>query len=754
MPTKLPNFRQVWYSFPVRLLALHARNHLVIMGLWVFLGLLVTGQVGRHFGMHYLLLTPEYRGEVGFWSYFLTGAAFGAFVMIWHLTTYLLAADRFPFLATLSAPFTKFSVNNSLIPLTFLVTYLSAAIWFQVHDELVRTTDIGWNIGGFLLGTVGFVVVLAGYLYLTNKDIVTFLKPGQFVPRPGGRLLLTHQRIPTLQEIRYGATRWRVDTYLTEQMHVRLVRSVAHYDPDLLGRVFRQNHFNAVTVQVVAMVLLMLQGFFMENEWLRFPTSVSIFIGASMVMAAFGALTYWFRQWGTGVFLGLLLFINLLTGKGYLHYRNQAYGLDYQADKRPVYDYAALERLSADSLVQADKAATERILDQWLARQHNRSSSRKPKIIFVCVSGGGHRAALWTVRTLQQAATATDGRLLDGTVFISGASGGMLGASYWREVLLRQRSGEAVSVQDSSLLHDLGQDLLNPVAASLMANDLFFPVRTCAYSGVTYRKDRGYFFEKQLNDNLRGYMGRRLADYRLPEQQALIPLLVVSPYVINDGRRLLISPQGVSYLARPVENGRYSLGLEVDGVDFRRLFAAQQADSLQFSSALRMNCTFPYILPNPVLPTLPALEVMDAGARDNFGILATTRFIHTFRDWITAHTDGVVIVQIRCWNKIHQIAQADQKGVIDGLFTPAAAVGMLTILQDYDHDDRLVLLKDILAPDQLEVVRFTYRPVRKQREASLSFHLSQREKMDIADAWYLPENQASVRQLQRALRDY
>ncbi len=100
----------IFYSFPFQLVILHLRNHLLLVLLWVFLALLLTGQVGHFFGGYYLLLTPEYLGEVNFWSFLLTGAACGGFFLIWNLTTYLLCSHRFPFLATLRAPFTLFSL--------------------------------------------------------------------------------------------------------------------------------------------------------------------------------------------------------------------------------------------------------------------------------------------------------------------------------------------------------------------------------------------------------------------------------------------------------------------------------------------------------------------------------------------------------------------------------------------------------------------------------------------------------------------
>ena len=739
--------RPLYYSFPVRLLVLHVRNHLILLLLWLMLTLMMTGVIGRFFGLHYVLLTPEYRGEVDFWSFLLTGVAFGSYLMIWNLTTYLLSANRFPFLATLDAPFTKFSLNNSLIPLAFLATYLTATIWFQWNDELTPTGAIVWNVAGFLTGAAGLVVLLAGYLHFTNKDIGAFLRPGKFIPRPGGRLLVPDQRLPTIYEIQVGSTRWRTDTYLTERLRPRLVRSVAHYNPDLLGQVFRQNHLNAVIVQMVALFLLLLLGLFMDKAWARIPTAATLFILASMVMSMFGAITFWFRNWSTVVFFAVVVAVNTVTSWGFFSYHNFAYGLDYKPNNRAAYTYENFEKIGSPENMARDHAATRQILERWLAKNRTARQPR-PKLVLVCVSGGGMRSALWTMQTLQQADRLTEGQLLRHTALITGASGGMLGAGLVRELMLRQHNGEAVAPQDTSFITDLGKDLLNPVTFAIIANDLFVPLSSFRSGNFRYSKDRGYLFERQLNENCHGYFSRRLADYRQPEAEGIIPMMLLSPFVLNDARRMLISPQGVSYLMHPPNSGLHP---EMDGVDFGKLFAAQQADSLAFSSALRMNCTYPLILPNVWLPTLPAVEAVDAGFRDNYGLSLATRFVHSFRSWIQANTGGVVIVQIRCWDKVHSIAKSDAKGIVENLFTPANAVSSLTTMQDYDQDSALALLSDLLGDQQLQVIPFYYRPVRKQREASLSLHLSKREKLDLMQAFYSAENQKSMASLQRAL---
>ncbi|MFN0215686.1 MAG: hypothetical protein ACKVT2_15620 [Saprospiraceae bacterium] len=738
-------FSQIYFSFPIRLLVLHLRNHLVLLLIWAILTAFSTGLTGRFFGMHYLMLTPEYHGEVNFWSFFLTGLAFGGLVMVWHLTSYLLCSNRFPFLATLGTPFSKFCFNNSLVPLTFLAVWLTCSIWFQWHDELTSNTDIAWNISGLLIGTAAITGLMAAYFHLTNKDLGSF----NWTPRPGSRVLFS-QRLPSVREIQIGVTRWRVDTYLTERGHPRLVRSVAHYDPRVLEEVFRQNHWNAVVVLVSALLMLMVQGAFMDSSWARIPAGGTLFLLASIVMGLYGAIRFWFRQWGTAVFFGLIFTVDLLTGWGFLNYRNRAYGLDYQKENRAEYNYAAFEKICTPQNIASDREATLKILENWLAKNRTPENPR-PKLLLVGVSGGGHRSALWTMQTLQKADIATGGKLLKQTALITGASGGLLGAALVREAMLRHANGERLAPQDPTLLHDMGKDLLNAISFAVVTNDLFFPISSFNYGNFSYRKDRGYLFEHQLNENTHGFFLRKTSEYREPEREAKIPMLISSPFVLNDARRMLISPQGVSYLMRP-NAGSLAAQVEIDGIDFGRFFSAQQADSLAFSSAMRMSCTYPFILPNVWLPTSPYVEVLDAGFRDNYGLALSIRFAHVFKDWIKENTGGVVFVQIRCWDKIHTIAPSDDKGVFENMLTPAAAAGgNMTDIQDFEQDNALALLNDAMGGHRVEMVRFHYRPVRKKREASLSFHLSRREKLDILESFYTADNQASVKALKQVL---
>ena len=60
-------------------------------------------------------------------------------------------------------------------------------------------------------------------------------------------------------------------------------------------------------------------------------------------------------------------------------------------------------------------------------------------------------------------------------------------------------------------------------------------------------------------------------------------------------------------------------------------------------------------------------------------------------------------------------------------------------------------MSDMLGDNQLEVIRFIYRPIKKENEASLSLHLSKREKLDILESFYRPDVKVNLDALKRAL---
>lgn len=732
--------KQIYYSFPVQLLVLHLRSNYVLLAIWIFLAFLVSGTIGAKYGVKLLFWAPEYLGEIGFWSFFFMGFTYGALVMTWNLTSYLLGAHYFPFLATLSRPFTKFALNNMIIPVVFAAWLLYLNIGF-CYDES-RSVLLGLeSLGGFLVGFLVLLFILAVYLQFTNKDIQNYQEVRNSTPphlAPGRRRPVDFQGIKT------GRNRWRVDTYLTETFKSRLVRSVAHYDPKILHRVFRQNHLNAVAIELASVIILIVLGYLIDYKIFRIPAGASIFLIGSVGVALVGAISYWFHRWRIPVLIVLLLSLNFLTRFDSFNHRSRAYGLDYSTPA--PYTYHDLREIYTRDHVHEDSLATIQILENW-EKKAVAKPGEKPKMFFMCVSGGGLKSTLWTMRVLQEADKQNAGALMDNTMLISGASGGMIGAAYYRELYWQKKQGAPIDLTDSSYVDLVTKDLLNSVAFTIVTNDLFIPRSRFDQGGYTYVKDRGYVFERQLNENVEGAFSQTIRDYEKPEAEAEIPLMFLTPAVVNDGRRMVISPQKVSYMMGTPSSLEREGTVEMDAVDFCRLFEEQDSYNLGFGSALRMNATFPYILPNVYLPTIPAIEVMDAGFRDNFGLKSATRFIHIFKDWIMENTSGVAVVQIRAFDRKLDIPASDNQGIMESIFNPLGIAGQVISLQNYEHDTSVGFLYDILGKDHFDLIRFTYEPRKGKEAAPISFHLTEGERINISESVDNEENQAAFRRL-------
>src|SRR3954468_8082266 len=146
--------RSVFYSFPVQLLILHFKKFQVLLLFWFLLFTTVHGSFMQTFGANSLFLAPEYMGQVNALSTGIVGAATAVFIMSWNITTFILFSRHFKFLATTSNPFLKYCINNSIIPLFFLVFYMVYAINFAKNKELFTFGEITLLMLGFILGFI------------------------------------------------------------------------------------------------------------------------------------------------------------------------------------------------------------------------------------------------------------------------------------------------------------------------------------------------------------------------------------------------------------------------------------------------------------------------------------------------------------------------------------------------------------------------------------------------------------------------
>jgi len=738
------------YSFPIQLLVVLFKRNLVLLLYWVILFGFITGGILEKFGTPFLFLNPEYRSHVGFTSFFIMGFAVGSFVMVFNVSSYIVNGYRFPFIATLSRPFLKYAINNFIVPVGFILLLLYKIIDFQLYNEYAGIGSILVNVSGFLIGLFLICFFTLTYFFRTNKDIIIMFGVEASDADPQSPIA-SHLDIsnPRHTEKHVALIRlrrkWRVDTYLAGITRVKLVRKTDHYKREMLESVFRQNHLNATLVEIIVFAGFIIMGLFKDHEYFKIPAGASVILLFSMLIMISSAFRFWMKTWTTSVFILLLLILNFLSGMGVFYSHNKAFGLKYSGYKS-TYSLAELNKAVDAKKIWNDSSQTIRILEKWKAK--NSRDGMKPRIVVFCTSGGGSRASMFTFRVMQVADRITDGNFMHSVQLISGASGGLIGACYYRELFLENQEGKLPDYNNDTLLYNTAKDLLNPVWFSITVSDLFMNVQRFEQNGERYLKDRGYSFEKQLNENLGSAFSKPLSHYTLPEQNATVPMVVSSPSIVNDGRRLIISSQPVSYLVKAIPKDGFDFMPANDAIEFTDFFEKQNASNTQFSSIMRMNSTFPYILPAVSLPSEPIIKVMDAGLRDNFGTKNALRFLYVFRKWIQENTSGVVFIQVRDVHKFKPIDKSD-KSLFEHVVSPIGNVyGNLLTIQDYNEDESISYASSWLNMpfDYISFELPTY-----EEEISLSWHLTTREKKSIYNAAYLQENKVKFEKLKNLL---
>jgi hypothetical protein len=220
-------------------------------------------------------------------------------------------------------------------------------------------------------------------------------------------------------------------------------------------------------------------------------------------------------------------------------------------------------------------------------------------------------------------------------------------------------------------------------------------------------------------------------------------MMVFSPSIVNDGRKLLISPIGISYLTQNAKTQRINYNKLYDAVDYSRFFAAQGASRTLFTSVLRMSATFPYISPIVSLPSEPRIEIMDAGLRDNYGLETSLRFIKTFNEWIANNTSGVVIIQIRDKHKNVPIDENPSQTLMEALSRPMGSFySSLFEVQDFNQNQQIQMV-DSWSKSKIDIIDLQLRNERTDK-ISLSWHLTNKEKKKVLNSINLPENQQAI----------
>ena len=446
---KHTTFRRFFYSFAFRLLLLDFKKNQLLLIFWLIFFGIITNSVAPRYGVAYLFWGPEYFDKMSFYSYFITGFACGGFIMAYNIASYIKNGFRFPFLATLRNPFMKYCLNNFLFPLAFTLLYCFKIFFFLRSEGNYSTVHILWFLTSFILGNLFFLFMAFTYFFRTNKDItklygIQIVEPLTNKDFKGKEH--SGERNPHLIK---ESRDWYVETYMNGVFHRRLVRSVRHYKKEMLKAVLKQNHKAASVFQILSIVSLILLGIFSKASVFEIPASASLFLLFTMFIMLFSSFYTWFRGWSTILFFVFLIAFNSLHKLDFLSIQNRAYGLNYNTEKA-IYNYDNFKAIDKnyDNLT-ADINATLNILNKWKVKNTDLSNpTKKPKLVLINVSGGGIRSSLWTLYTLQMADSMLQGKLMSQTQLITGSSGGMIGAAYFRELSLLKQTNKIPSAYD------------------------------------------------------------------------------------------------------------------------------------------------------------------------------------------------------------------------------------------------------------------------------------------------------------------
>jgi hypothetical protein len=729
--------RGIFYSLPLQLLFLHFRKYQVLLAFWFLLFSVVNSSFMKSFGADALFLAPEYIGNVNPIGAAIMGMSIAVFIMCWNITTFILFSRHFNFLAATQYPFLKYCINNSAIPLSFLVFYLIKAYQFAHYKELISNVEIIFLTGGFLAGLFLILAISFFYFFRADKSILKKLEPAF----KSARNMISHLQPEqqTLEGRSLIHSEWFIDSFF----RVRRCRDVSHYSHQLMERVFKQHHFAAVVSLLISYIFLLVIGFFLDYKFFQLPAGASITLFMAILIGVCGALVYFFQSWSVPALLLFIVVLNFMYRINWIDPRNKAYGLNYDSKiEQPEYSQKSLELLSNPDSCEKDKQNMEGILNRWKQKQ----GEDKPLLVLVTTSGGGTRSATFTVNVLQHLDSITGGQMMNKTFLFTGASGGMIGASYFRELYRRKLHNSSINLHDQQYVDDIAEDLLNPTFTSFIARDLFAPEQKFSVGSYSYLKDRGFAFESALNDNTNGVLNLRLKDYAAEEAAANIPLMLYHTVITRDAKMMLISTQHLRFMMQPPADSVEGPSL-ADAVDYTTFFGKQDPYNLRMLTILRMNATFPVVLPNVWLPSKPVIDVMDGGLRDNYGIENSLRFLSHMKEWIEQNTKGVLVVQIRDrmdggWENPYEYENLTENAVKPFFLLQHNWYKMMEYFQS---DMSNYFMSNSGYP--IHKITFQYIPKKEENKAALNFHLSQREKLDIAESLNSPHNQESFSKL-------
>jgi hypothetical protein len=696
-------------------------QYLLLPGVVVLALLLLTGRLGRGYGVN-RLIRHESPGKQ-----FVVGIAFGILLIKTLFVGYLLETRRIGSMHSLQSLLGEY--NSDLlqfgfwiylagIVLSFALPVVAAAAVLVVMNGLVKWRSLTHTARAAVLAPATAPVVppkvpawplAAGLLSAVAGFVLLMLLVGWI-----GFLKDALDQLANIEFDRFQGI-WVLGNYIETHDYLAEVRKWPTF-PAVMAL-----HGVAVCSTVVALVFyVVLVPLFRD----RFSPAVPACFMLNVVVAAVGWLAFFLP--GVPPFLVVMLLLLLALG-----------GLPRYRIRFPNLNYASLQPLSgyAGTPTPAFLLASRDL--PWA-----RDGNRRP-LVLVCASGGGIRAAAWTMAVLEQLETqfATRNIAFPYQVrLVTGASGGMVGAAYYVATLTTpdpHKPGQvnrADGLTLAQMVANTNKDSLSRLVYRLIYGDL-----PRIFTPVPFGGDRGRVLEEAWKQNLNGALDGTFATLQPGEAAGWRPSLVFSPMMIEDGRRLFLSNLDLSDITLNTGNvlGNTQAPLSLEALEFFRLFPGS-VGQFKVSTAARMSASFPYFSPAAVLPTWPRRRVVDAGYYDNYGITVAAAWLFRYADWVKDNASRVILIQIR--DQVTTAARLQPEGRDESTLLgrglewltspPDGALRAREWTMSFRNDEQLRVLTEYFDRTvgnlYFTTVAFEYRG-----DASLNWYLTQEEQASI-----------------------
>ncbi len=692
----------------------HIRHNPIAVLLGALLTLMLTGQLGMKYGINNIFYAPEYMGETTWFSFFVLGMALGVFITALNTYTFSRIIKIYPFLLVLRAPFYTYCKNNFLLPSLLTFTYCYNLYQFQIDEQLAKPQLATFYMISFLLGIISFLFFTFVYFIPYSRYFAKAIKP--FILEMDAKK--EHNDHFHIDNINYY--------YVQKIFKVRRGRTILHIHPHLQKKLSRRNKISTSLFEFLVILLFIILSITVDSDRFTPPAGVSFMLLLTLIFMIYSTLSTWFGGWTYALIILFFFTVNKFDSHKPLAFRNFARGLDYSTSVSPEYSNNRIATFASDTTFYGEKTTLENqieILEKW----KKSTGKNKPKLVLVAASGGGSRASLWTYHVLQNLYKEIPEDLPNNLHLITGASGGLVGASYFRQLLIekKEKNLNDYYIHDQRHFNNLSKDLLNRLAHTASTRDLLFRSKKIHQGNNTYIKDRGFAWEEQFNANTDHLLDKNLGYYRSYERSGNYPLIVFTPTIVNDGRKLLISSQSMRFIQAAHPQNITKTGQNY--IDLQSYFESVSPSSLYFPTAIRSSATFPFVMPMISIPAKPEIRLADAGVRDNYGIQLCVDYTYALQEWIQKNTSGVVIIQIRDTRKVLDNFNYDDLTLMQKIFLPFSVMTKnFTKTQDLDQD-ALLKVSGQAFRFPFEVVSFNLREA-TQDHIALSWNLSNQDK--------------------------